>query len=174
MSTLRGKTLTSLGVLLCLMYVGYRYYSTETSAALLRDTALDHSIQKVSVISPKELTPNETITLPGNVQAWYEAQIYAQVSGYVKMWYKDYGAIVKKDEVLAEVNAPALDAQYAQAKADLETERARNALAQLTAKRYVAMRALLRRANVAPLPAPVEDSSAGAPPFLANGRIEIG
>ena len=140
MSTMRGKALTSLGILLCVMYFGYRYYSSETNAAVLRETTLDHAIQKVSVISPKMLPPNETITLPGNIQAWYEAQIYAQVSGYVKMWHKDYGAIVKKDEVLAEVNAPALDAQYAQAKADLETERARNVLAELTAKRYVAMR----------------------------------
>ncbi len=140
MSTMRGKALTSLGILLCVMYFGYRYYSSETNAAVLRETTLDHAIQKVSVISPKMLPPNETITLPGNIQAWYEAQIFAQVSGYVKMWHKDYGAIVKKDEVLAEVNAPALDAQYAQAKADLETERARNVLAELTAKRYVAMR----------------------------------
>ena len=140
MSTMRGKALTTLGILLCVVYLGYRYYSSETNAAVLRETTLDHSIQKVSVITPKMLPPNETIKLPGNIQAWYEAQIFAQVSGYVKMWHKDYGAIVKKDEVLAEINAPALDAQYAQAKADLETERARNVLAELTAKRYVAMR----------------------------------
>ena len=69
------------------------------------------------------------------LQAWFQAPIYAQVSGYVKMWYKDYGALVKKGDVLAEINAPALDAQYAQAKADLESERAKYALADLTAKR---------------------------------------
>ncbi|HEU5408291.1 MAG TPA: efflux RND transporter periplasmic adaptor subunit [Nitrospira sp.] len=140
MSTMRSKALVTLGVVLCAMYIGYRYYSSETNAAVLRETTLDHSIQKVSVITPKMLPPNETIKLPGNIQAWYEAQIYAQVSGYVKMWHKDYGAIVKKDDVLAEINAPALDAQYAQAKADLETERAKNVLAELTAKRYVALR----------------------------------
>src|SRR6185437_1166239 len=140
MSTMRGKALATLGIMLCAMYFSYRYYSAETNAAVLRETTLDHSIQKVSVITPKMLPPNETITLPGNIQAWYEAQIFAQVSGYVKMWHKDYGAIVKKDDVLAEINAPALDAQYAQAKADLETERAKNVLAELTAKRYVALR----------------------------------
>ena len=140
MSTMRGKALATLGIMLCAMYFSYRYYSAETNAAVLRETTLDHSIQKVSVITPKMLPPNETITLPGNIQAWYEAQIFAQVSGYVKMWHKDYGAIVKKDDVLAEINAPALDAQYAQAKADLETERAKNVLADLTTKRYVALR----------------------------------
>jgi RND family efflux transporter MFP subunit len=74
------------------------------------------------------------------VQAWFQAPIFAQVSGYVKMWYKDYGALVKKGDVLAEINAPALDAQYAQAKADLESVRTLYALADLTAKRGRALR----------------------------------
>ena len=94
----------------------------------------------MAVVTPKPVAPTETITLPGNIQAWFQAPIYAQVSGYVKMWYKDYGALVKKGDVLAEINAPALDAQYAQAKADLESERAKYALADMTAKRWVALR----------------------------------
>jgi RND family efflux transporter MFP subunit len=56
------------------------------------------------------------------------------------MWYKDYGAQVKKGDILAEINAPALDAQYAQAKADLDSERAKYALADITAKRWLALR----------------------------------
>jgi RND family efflux transporter MFP subunit len=71
---------------------------------------------------------------------WYEAPIYARVTGYVKMWYKDYGDQVKKGDILAEINAPDLDAEYAQAKADLETERAKLALAEVTAKRWTALR----------------------------------
>jgi RND family efflux transporter MFP subunit len=140
MNSLRGKGVVILAIVLSVLYFGYRYYESGLAAAVLHETVLDHSIQRVSVISPTPLPAEETITLPGNIQAWYEAQIYAQVSGYVKMWHKDYGAQVKQGDVLAEINAPALDAQYAQAKADLETERARNVLAELTAKRYVAMR----------------------------------
>jgi RND family efflux transporter MFP subunit len=140
MNRLRGKGLSILAILLCVVYFGYRYYVGGIDAAVLKEDTLDRSIQRVSVITPKQLPPKETIKLPGNCQAWYEAQIYAQVTGYVKMWYKDYGALVQKGDVLAEINAPALDAQYAQAKADLETERAKNVLAELTAKRYVAMR----------------------------------
>lgn len=140
MNSLRGKGLAILAVVLCVVYFGYRFYVGGIDAAVLKEEAVDRSIQRVSVIHPKVLPPTETITLPGNIQAWYEAQIYAQVTGYVKMWYKDYGAIVKQGDVLADINAPALDAQYAQAKADLETERAKNVLAELTAKRYVAMR----------------------------------
>ncbi len=140
MNNLRGKGLVILAIVVCVVYFSYRYYAGANDEAALQESTLDRSIQRVSVISPKLLPPEETITLPGNIRGWYEAQIYAQVSGYVKMLYKDYGAQVKKGDILADINAPALDAQYAQAKADLETELAKNVLAELTAKRYVAMR----------------------------------
>jgi RND family efflux transporter MFP subunit len=140
MNSLRGKGLAILAIVLCVVYFGYRYYVGGIDAATLKETTIDAAIQRVSIVSPGTLPPTESITLPGNIQAWYEAQIYAQVTGYVKMWYKDYGAIVKKGDILADINAPALDAQFAQAKADLETERAKYVLAELTAKRYVNMR----------------------------------
>jgi RND family efflux transporter MFP subunit len=56
------------------------------------------------------------------------------------MCYKDYGAEVKKGDVLAQINAPALDAQYEQSKADLESQRAKYALADITARRWLALR----------------------------------
>lgn len=140
MNASRGKILAVTAVLLCVFYVGYRIYEGRIEAADLRTETLEGAIPTVAIIHAMPLPTSETVTLPGNVQAWFEAPIYAQVSGYVKMWYKDYGAQVKKGDVLAEIYAPTLDAQYAQAKADLESERAKNALAELTAKRYVAMR----------------------------------
>lgn len=140
MNALRGKGLAISTIFLCLFYVGYRVYDSRLEAAALREATLERAVPTAAVTRATPLPPNETLTLPGNIQAWYEAPIYAQVSGYVKMWYKDYGAQVKKGDVLAEINAPALDAQYAQAKADLESERAKNALAELTARRYLAMR----------------------------------
>lgn len=140
MNTLRGKSAAAAAILLCGLYVGYRVYDGKLDAAALREETLEMAVPTVAVTYAKPAEPNDTITLPGNIQAWFEAPIYAQVSGYVKMWYKDYGAQVRKGDVLAEINAPALDAQYAQAKADLESERAKNALAELTARRFVAMR----------------------------------
>lgn len=140
MNVLRGKHLAIAAILLCVSYVGYRLYEGRLEAAALREATLERAVPTVAVIHATPSPSNETITLPGNIQAWYEAPLYAQVSGYVKMWYKDYGAQAKKGDVLAEINAPSLDAQYAQAKADLESERAKNALAELTARRYVAMR----------------------------------
>lgn len=137
---LRGKLVTISAILLCVLYLGYRVYDTKSDAALLREHTLEEAVPTVAVVSPKPGSPTETITLPGNVQAWFQAPIYAQVSGYVKMWYKDYGALVKKGDILAEINAPALDAQYQQAKADLASERAKYALADVTMKRWLALR----------------------------------
>jgi RND family efflux transporter MFP subunit len=136
-----GKFLAISVILLVALYLGYRSYESSLNAAVLHNETVENAVPTVAIIHPKPVDPNETITLPGNIQAWFEAPIYAQVSGYVKMWYKDYGAIVKKGDTLAEINAPALDAQYEQAKADLASERAKNALAELTAKRFLAMRA---------------------------------
>ena len=140
MKTFRGRGLVIAAVLLCTLYLGYRFYGGQLEAAALQEHTLERAIPTVAITQARPADANDTITLPGNIQAWYEAQIYAQVSGYVRMWHKDYGAQVKQGDVLAEINAPALDAQYSQAKADLETERAKNVLTELTAKRYVAMR----------------------------------
>ncbi|HXF92436.1 MAG TPA: efflux RND transporter periplasmic adaptor subunit [Nitrospiraceae bacterium] len=122
------------------LYIGYRIYESRLDAASLREETLTTAVPTVAVVSPKPVPATETITLPGNIVGWFEAPIYARVTGYVKMWYKDYGDVVRKGDVLAEINAPDLDAEYAQAKADLETERAKYALAVVTAKRYQAMR----------------------------------
>ncbi|WNM62933.1 efflux RND transporter periplasmic adaptor subunit [Candidatus Nitrospira neomarina] len=140
MKVLRGKGLAIFVILLCILYMGYRIYAHNSGAATLREETLAGAIPTVSIINPKPLPPTETITLPGNFRGWYEAPIYAQVSGYVKMWYTDYGAKVKKGDILATINVPTLDAQYRQAKADLASERALYGLAQLTAKRYLALR----------------------------------
>ena len=128
------------GIFLLLVYLCYRIYESNVDATTLRKQTLEDTVPTVAVTYPTPVPPTETISLPGNIQAWFEAPIYAQVSGYVKMWYKDYGALVKKGDILAEINAPALDAQYAQAKADLAAEQAKYALADLTAKRWVALR----------------------------------
>jgi RND family efflux transporter MFP subunit len=140
MQRLGGKVVALCAILAFVLYLGYRIYETRSDAAALQARTLEDAVSTVAIIHPKPADSSETITLPGNITAWFEAPIYAQVSGYVKMWYKDYGALVQKGDILAEINAPALDAQYAQAKADLESERAKYALADITAKRWLALR----------------------------------
>jgi len=119
-----------------LSFFGFRYYLSIDKKQL---EDLESNISLVSIINPIALDPKETITLPGNLKAWYEAPLYAQVSGYVKMWYKDYGAEVNKGDLLAEVQAPILDAEYAQAKSEMDSQDARYQLADVTANRYLSL-----------------------------------
>ncbi len=76
------------------------------------------------------------IVLPGNMQAFTLAPIYARTTGYVKAWYKDIGAHVHKGELLAIIETPELDQQLAQAKADLATAQNNASIAKITADRY--------------------------------------
>ncbi|MCX4160256.1 MULTISPECIES: efflux RND transporter periplasmic adaptor subunit [Paraburkholderia] len=105
----------------------------------LQDVANESSVPPVQVILPMPGPPTRSMTLPGNIQAWYSAPIYAQVSGYVKKWYKDYGAQVKAGELLASIDAPTVDEQYEGAQADLDVARTNYNLADVTAKRWTAL-----------------------------------
>jgi RND family efflux transporter MFP subunit len=84
----------------------------------------DQAVPTVAIITPRQGASAERVVLPGTVQAWYEAPIYARVPGYLKNWYFDYGAHVKKNDVLAEIETPDLDAQLAGAQAKLNSARA--------------------------------------------------
>ena len=140
MQRLRGNVVILSAILVLLLYIGYRIYESRSDAAALRDETSEDAIATVAVVSPKPVPASESITLPGNIVGWYEAPIYARVTGYVKMWYKDYGDHVKKGDVLAEISTPDLDAEYRQASADLKSERAKLKLAEVTAKRWMALR----------------------------------
>jgi RND family efflux transporter MFP subunit len=90
----------------------------------------------VSVERPVLQQSAQEIILPGNMQAFTLAPIYARTTGYVKAWYHDIGSHVSKGELLAIIETPELDQQLAQAKADLATAQSNAALAKTTAGRY--------------------------------------
>jgi RND family efflux transporter MFP subunit len=77
------------------------------------------AIPAVSIVLPQPGVSAVKLTLPGDLRAWYEAPIYARVNGYLKRWYFDYGAQVKAGQLLAEIDAPDLDAQMAAAQGKL-------------------------------------------------------
>jgi RND family efflux transporter MFP subunit len=79
----------------------------------------DLAVPAVATVRPKQGVTGQQIVLPGDIEAWYEAPIYARVSGYLKAWYLDFGAHVIKGQLLAEIDAPDLDAQLAAAQARL-------------------------------------------------------
>ena len=117
----------------------YGIWTRIASVSHLAKEASDTAIPRVQVISPQPAPQSQTLTLPAEIEAWYQAPIYAQVSGYVSTWLKDYGAPVKRNDPLAKIDTPALDAQYAAAKANLEAVKARAHLADVTAERWSAL-----------------------------------
>jgi len=76
-----------------------------------------------------------SLILPGNIQPYYKAAVYARVNGYLKSWNKDIGAQVKAGEVMASIDAPDLDQQLAQARATLASAKASYDIAAITANR---------------------------------------
>ncbi len=101
----------------------------------LESAALAQSVPVVEVVTPRHSAHADELVLPGDVQAYIDAPIYARTSGYLKRWYADIGTQVKAGQLLAVIETPEVDAQYRQAKADLATAEANNRLSQTTAAR---------------------------------------
>jgi RND family efflux transporter MFP subunit len=93
----------------------------------------------VTVVRPERGSPSEEVVLPGNIQAFVDAPIYARTSGYLKRWYFDLGAHVKQGQLLAEIESPEVDQQLQQGREDLRTAQANLKLSQITADRYVGL-----------------------------------
>ncbi len=104
-------------------------------SSLARSTE-EAAIPIVNVIHPKVGAPLEELVLPGNTQAFSDTPIFARTSGYLKRWYFDIGAHVKRGDLLAEIETPEIDKQLQQARADLETAQANHHLAETTAARW--------------------------------------
>jgi RND family efflux transporter MFP subunit len=122
---------TGMGVLV------FRGIGTRVAAesALVQET---HAISviDVAVTHPKLVSGAQEVVLPGNIQPFVDAPIYARTSGYLAKWYSDIGAQVHKGDVLAEIESPEVDAQLLQAKANLATANANLQLAQIEATRW--------------------------------------
>jgi RND family efflux transporter MFP subunit len=115
------------------VYVGMRSRA-DTEAELARDTN-EAAIPTVEVMHPQAGVPNVKIVLPGNTQALSDTAIYARTNGYLRRWYFDIGAHVKRGDLLAEIETPEVDAQLTQAQADLVNAQATLALAVVNADR---------------------------------------
>ncbi len=93
----------------------------------------------VLIAKPTVGKPDDTLMLPGALQAYVEAPIYARTSGYLRRWYFDIGAHVRKGQMLAVIESPEVDEQLRQARADLATFEANAGNAQIQARRYQAL-----------------------------------
>jgi len=112
---------------------------------LTRETR-DLSVPTVAVTRPEKSSAQQDLSLPGNMQPYTDAAIFARTTGYLKKRYADIGSRVKSGQLLAEIDTPEIDQQLQQARADLATAQANAKLAQTTADRY---RELIKTESVA-------------------------
>ncbi|POD68317.1 efflux transporter periplasmic adaptor subunit [Pseudomonas syringae group genomosp. 3] len=113
--------------------------SRHSHADQLEQIAERKRIATVALVVPGLVAP-ASLQLPGRIEAWSRAPLYARVSGYLKRWDTDIGSAVKAGQLLAEIDAPDLDQQLRQARAELATSRSEVALASTTAKRWELLR----------------------------------
>ncbi|MEW9570335.1 efflux RND transporter periplasmic adaptor subunit [Rhodanobacter sp. Si-c] len=95
-----------------------------------------NAVPIVAVLIPKAAPADQSLTLPGTVDSWQDAQIYARTTGYVAKWYVDIGARVKKGQRLADLDTPDVDNELLQGQAQMRTDEANEKLAKVTADRY--------------------------------------
>lgn len=93
------------------------------------------AVPGVVVIHPTVAPPQEELVLPGTLQAYVEAPIYARTNGYLRSWHHDIGSRVRKGEPLVDLDTPEVDQQLSQARAELGTAKANARLAEITAAR---------------------------------------
>ena len=80
----------------------------------LRDWTEKQAMPTVAVAKPGTRQLSPTLNLPGRLEAFSRAPIFARVSGYLKEWKVDIGMPVKAGQLLAEIDAPDLDQQLLQ------------------------------------------------------------
>lgn len=97
------------------------------------------ALPSVNLITPGVQAQGPVLNLPGRMEAYSRASIFARVNGYLKSWKVDIGAHVKAGQLLAEIDTPELDQQLLQARANLASAQANATLAETTAKRWQAM-----------------------------------
>ncbi len=114
--------------------------SRRAREAELTKLTLEAATPTVELVTPQVSTAVEELILPANVEAFYDAPIYARVNGYLKSWAHDIGDRVKAGDVLAVIDAPDLEQQVEQAKGELGLSVAQAGLASITAKRWTTLR----------------------------------
>jgi multidrug efflux system membrane fusion protein len=134
-------------LLLATTSAAWGIYSRHRAESALSDWTAKQAVPTVEVSLPTHSTVPRKLVLPGDVQAFYEAPIYARVAGYLASWSEDIGAHVKRGQTLGLIDTPDLDQELAQAQADLATAQARENFAALTAKRWHALLASQQSAD---------------------------
>jgi len=122
--------------LLAVAVVAHGMVSRAAQNSRLHELTEAQSVPTVAIVAPTNVQDHASLDLPGRLEAYIRAPIYARVPGYLKSWKHDIGGKVKAGDVLAEIDTPDLDQQLTQARADLSVAQANAKLAQISAERW--------------------------------------
>jgi RND family efflux transporter MFP subunit len=123
-------------VLLAVVIVAHGMVSRAVQNSRLHELTEAQAVPTVAIVTPTDAQDHAGLQLPGRLEAYIRAPIYARVPGYLKSWRHDIGDKVKAGALLAEIDTPDLDQQLTQARADLSVARANAKLAQISAERW--------------------------------------
>jgi RND family efflux transporter MFP subunit len=123
-------------VLLAIVVAAYGLGSRAAQTSRLHDLTEAEAAPVVAIVAPTNAQNHAGLELPGRLEAYIRAPIYARVPGYLKSWRHDIGSKVKAGDVLAEIDTPDLDQQLMQARADLSVAQANASLAKISAERW--------------------------------------
>lgn len=136
----RAKVLGLLALAVLLSGAGVRAWLNAAHAQTVAQRTQDQATPTVLVTSPKPSKALREIALPATLRGRNEAAIYARTNGYIKVWKKDLGDVVRKGDVLAVIDTPEVDQDLSQAQANQEQIKARLGLAQTSLVRWEGLR----------------------------------
>jgi RND family efflux transporter MFP subunit len=122
--------------LLAIAVVAYGLVTRAAENSRLQNLTAVQAVPTVAIVAPTGVENHAGLDLPGRLQAFITAPIYARVPGYLKTWKHDIGGKVKAGDLLAEIDTPDLDQQLMQARADFSVAQANAKLAQVSADRW--------------------------------------
>jgi len=123
-------------MLLAVAIVAHGMVSRAAQSSRLHELTEAQAVPTVAIVTPTDAQDHSGLVLPGRLEAYVRAPIYARVPGYLKSWQHDIGDKVKAGDLLAEIDTPDLDQQLKQARADLSVAEANAKLAQISAERW--------------------------------------
>jgi RND family efflux transporter MFP subunit len=97
---------------------GWRHYQAELAVAATMQRNRN-AVPEVRLAAVRASDSKITVSLPATTTAFEAANIFARTNGYIEKRYVDIGDRVKAGALLAEITAPELDHQIAQAQATL-------------------------------------------------------
>jgi RND family efflux transporter MFP subunit len=132
----RLRRVGAVAAFVAIAIIAYGLVSRASETSRLRRLTEAQAVPTVAIVTPTGEENHAGLELPGRLQAYITAPIYARVPGYLKDWKHDIGAKVKAGDLLAEIDTPDLDQQLMQARAALSVADANAKLAQITAERW--------------------------------------